>query len=75
MRTLIFSVDAMRCRRCVRRATALVRDVEGVQAVTADAESGLLTVRGTMTGLDIVRSLRNTTFTARLIDEDPRSEF
>lgn len=75
MRNLTFSVDGMRCRRCVRRATALVRDVEGVQAVTADAESGLLTVRGTMTGLDIVRSLRNTTFTARLIDEDPKSEF
>jgi len=74
MRTLTFSVDGMRCRRCVRRATALVRDVEGVQAVTADAESGLLTVRGTMTGLDIVRSLRNTTFTARLIDEDPKAE-
>ena len=50
----------MRCRRCVRRATARVRDVEGVHAVTADANSGLLTVRGTMTGIDIVVSLRNT---------------
>jgi copper chaperone CopZ len=75
MRALTFSVDGMRCRRCVRRATALVRDVEGVQAVTADAESGLLTVRGTMTGLDIAAALRNTTFTAHLIDEDPKLEF
>ena len=75
MRTLTFSVDGMRCRRCVRRATALVRDVEGVQAVTADAKSGLLTVRGTMTGIDIEGSLRNTTFTARLIDEEPKAEF
>ena len=75
MRTLTFSVDGMRCRRCVRRATALVRDVEGVQAVTADALSGLLTVRGTMTGLDIVRSLHNTTFAARLIDEEPKAGF
>ena len=71
MRTLTFSVDGMRCRRCVRRATALVRDVEGVHAVTADAKSGLLTVRGTMTGIDIVLSLNNTTFTARLIAENP----
>lgn len=75
MRTLTFSVDGMRCRRCVRRATALVRDVDGVQAVTADAKSGLLTVRGTMSDIDIVRSLRNTTFTARLIDEEPKPEF
>ena len=69
MRTLTLFVDGMRCRRCVRRATALVRDVEGVQAVTADAKSGLLTVLGTMTSTDIVASLRNTNFTARLIAE------
>jgi len=75
VRTLTFSVDGMRCRRCVRRATALVRDVDGVHAVTADAKSGLLTVRGTMSDIDIVRSLRNTTFTARLIDEEPKPEF
>ena len=75
MRTLTFSVDGMRCRRCVRRATALVRDVDGVHAVTADAKSGLLTVRGTMSDTDIVRSLSNSTFTARLIAEEPRPEF
>ena len=75
MRTLTFSVEGMRCRRCVRRATALVRDVEGVHAVTADAKSGLLTVRGTMSDTDIVRSLSNSTFTARLIAEEPRPEF
>ena len=69
MPTLTFYVDGMRCRRCVRRATALVRDIEGVQAVTADAQSGLMTVLGTMTSSDIVASLRNTTFTARLIAE------
>lgn len=75
MRTLTFSVDGMRCRRCVRRATARVRDVEGVHAVTADAKSGLLTVRGTMTGIDIVVSLRDTTFTARLIAEESSPQF
>ncbi len=75
MRTLTFSVDGMRCRRCVRRATALVRDVEGVHAVTADAKSGLMTVLGTMSDTDIVVSLRNSTFTPRLITEEPRPEF
>ena len=59
----------------MRRGTALVRDVEGVHAVTADAKSGLLTVRGTMSDTDIVRSLCNSTFTARLIAEEPRPEF
>lgn len=72
MHTLTFSVDGMRCRRCVRRATALVRDVDGVHAVTADAESGSMTVLGTMTSADIVTSLRNTTFTAHLIAEQLR---
>ena len=72
MRFLTFSVDGMRCRRCVRRATARVREVEGVHAVTADAKSALLTVRGTMTGSDIVVSLRNTTSTAHLIAKSPR---
>ena len=57
MRFLTFSVDGMRCRRCVRLATARAR-VEGVHALTADAKSGLLAVR-TMTGIDIVVSLRN----------------
>ena len=59
MRLLTFSVDGMRCRQCVRLATARAR-VEGVHALTADAKSGLLAVRGTMTGIDIVVSLRNT---------------
>ena len=75
MRTLTLLVDGMSCRRCVRRATALVRDVEGVQAVTADAKSGLLTVLGTMTSTDIVASLRDSTFTARLIAEEDVTEY
>ena len=75
MRSLTFSVDGMRCRRCVRRATALVRDVEGVHAVTADATSGWLTVHGTITSDDIVAALRDTTYTPRLIAEEPRPEF
>ena len=74
MRTLTFSVDGMRCRRCVRRATALVRDVEGVHVVTADAKSGLMTLRGTMSDTDIVVSLRRATFIPRLIAEEPRPQ-
>ena len=68
MRALTLSVDGMRCRRCVRRASALVRDVEGVQVVTADAKSGLMTVLGTMTSVDVLAALHETTFTVRLVD-------
>ena len=71
MRTLTLSVDGMRCRRCVRQASALVRDVEGVQVVTADAESGLITVLGTMTSADVMAALRETTFTVRLLQCHP----
>lgn len=71
MRTLTLSVDGMRCRRCVRRASALVRDVEGVQVVTADATSGLMTVLGTMTSSDVLAALRETTFTVRLVECHP----
>jgi hypothetical protein len=38
-------------------------------------KSGLLTVHGTMTGIDIVRPPGNTTFAARLVDEDPKPDF
>jgi copper chaperone CopZ len=68
MRTLTVSVDSMRCRHCVRQVTALFRDVEGVQVVKADAESGLVTVLGTMTSDDIVASLRDTGFVTHLLD-------
>ena len=74
MRTLTLSVDGMRCRRCVRRASALVRDVEGVQVVTADATSGLMTVLGTMTSSDVLAALRETTFTVRLVECQPPDE-
>jgi hypothetical protein len=48
MRTLTLSVDAMRCRRCVRQATALVRDVAVVQAVLAVGVPTASHLRGTI---------------------------
>jgi copper chaperone CopZ len=48
MRTLTLSVDGMRCRRCVRQATALVRDVAGVQAVLAVGVPTASHLRGTI---------------------------
>jgi pimeloyl-ACP methyl ester carboxylesterase len=48
MRTLTLSVDGMRCRRCLRQATALVRDVAGVQALLAVGVPTASHLRGTI---------------------------
>lgn len=71
MRKLTLSVDGMRCRRCVRQATALVRDVDGVHTVMADPDAGLITVLGTMSSDAILASLRDTTFTTRIVESEP----
>lgn len=67
MRTVTLYVDGMRCRRCVRQATALVRDVAGVDSVMADRSTGLITVRGTMTSDDLLASLKSTDFATRVL--------
>jgi copper chaperone CopZ len=68
MRTLTLSVGGMRCRRCVRQATALVRDVEGVHTVTADPATGLISVVGLMTDVAVLASLSDSAFTTRIVD-------
>lgn len=71
MHKLTLSVDGMRCRRCVREATALVRDVDGVHAVVADPKSGLITVLGNMTDENVLAALDGTDFTTRIVLSEP----
>ncbi len=66
MRTIHLSVDGMRCRRCVREATALLRDVPGVTTVVADSSSGRLAVTGDVTAEAVLAALASTTFTVRI---------
>lgn len=69
MHTLTLSVGGMRCRRCVREATALIRDVVGVHTVIADQRSGSVRVVGTMTTAAVLASLVTTDFDTTVVHD------
>jgi copper chaperone CopZ len=47
-------VVGMTCRRCVREVTALLRDVKGVERVSADLATSSVKLRGSMTRTDLL---------------------
>jgi copper chaperone CopZ len=49
MREVRLSVGSMSCRHCVREVTGWLRDVPGVETISADATTGTVVVSGTMT--------------------------
>jgi copper chaperone CopZ len=59
-------VGGMRCRRCVRRVTALVRDVPGVETVSANAGDGTVRLSGSMQLADVLAAFAGTTYRPRL---------
>ena len=59
-------VGGMRCRRCVRRVTALVRDVPGVETVSASAGDGTVRLSGSMQLADVLAAFAGTTYWPRL---------
>ena len=69
MRTVNLIVDGMACRRCVREVTGLLRDVPGVETVSADARRSRVSVTGTMTLSDVLEALATTQFVARALPE------
>lgn len=71
MRTLEFFVAGMGCRRCVREVTALMRDVPGVQTVSANAGESTVRLTGTMTPEHVLSAFRGTTYTPRTLDGPP----
>jgi len=66
---LTFYVEGMRCRRCVREVTARLRDVTGVQTVTADARSSQVRLRGSMAVADVVHALAGSTYRPQITNE------
>ena len=42
MPTIGLMIDGMRCRHCVREVTSRLRDVPGVDTVTADARRSMV---------------------------------
>jgi copper chaperone CopZ len=55
-------VGGMSCRRCVREVTARLRDVAGVQRVTADPGRSTVHLTGSMTRDDVLAAFAGTTY-------------
>jgi copper chaperone CopZ len=68
MRQLNLHVGGMSCRRCVREVTARLRDVPGVETVSADPGDCLVRLSGSMRLADVLAVFAGTTYRPRLID-------
>lgn len=68
MPTIGLMVGGMRCRRCVREVTSRLRDVPGVDTVTADASRSMVRLSGTMTVDNVLGALRELSYPVQLLD-------
>ena len=59
-------VGGMSCRRCVREVTALVRDVPGVETVSANADDGTVLLTGSMQPAEVLAAFAGTSYEPRL---------
>ena len=66
MRQLSLFVGGMGCRRCVREVTARLRDVPGVETVSADPGSCVVRLTGSMTVDDVLAAFAGTSYRPRL---------
>jgi copper chaperone CopZ len=57
MSTLSLLVPGMNCRQCVRKVTAVLRDVPGVQLVQADLTTATVVLSGEPTVVDVLAAL------------------
>ena len=67
MRQLSLFVGGMSCRRCVREVTARLRDVPGVETVSADPGSSTVRLTGSMTVGDVLAAFNGTSYRPRLL--------
>jgi len=73
MRNIQLFVGGMGCRRCVREVTARLRDVPGVETVSADAHRSLVRLSGTMTTADVLAAFTGSRYAPRILDEPATS--
>jgi len=66
-------VGGMRCRRCVREVTARLRDVTGVETVTADAGRSVVRLSGSMTSGDVLATFAGTTYRVVVVGNSGRT--
>ena len=65
-RQLSLFVVGMGCRRCVREVTARLRDVPGVETVTANPTDHVVRLSGSMRLADVLAAFTGTTFRPQL---------
>jgi copper chaperone CopZ len=67
--TLTVLVPGMTCRHCVRKVTAVLRDVPGVQLVQADLTTGTVVLRGDPTVSDVLAALDRAGFPGTVVSD------
>jgi copper chaperone CopZ len=65
------SVGSMQGRHCVREVTGWLRDVVGVETITADAKTGTVVLGGTMTVADVLAVFAGSGYTPHVVDAPP----
>jgi copper chaperone CopZ len=68
------SIGSMKCRQCVREVTGWLRDVAGVETVTADAETGTVLLHGTMEIADVLAAFAGSDYVPELVDPTPTAD-
>ena len=66
MRQLDLFVGGMRCRRCVREVTARLRDVAGVETVSANPSDSVVRLSGSMQLPDVLAAFTGTSYRPRV---------
>lgn len=74
MPELRLSVGSMQCRHCVREVTGWLRDVVGVETITADANTGTVVLGGAMSVADVLAVFAGSDYTAQVVDAPPVTE-
>ena len=67
MSTLTLLVPGMTCRHCVRKVTAALRDVPGVQLVRADLTTTTVVLDGDATIADVLAALEGARFPGTVV--------
>ncbi len=70
MTELTLFIDGMGCRDCVRDVTARLRDVAGVETVTADHRRSVVVLVGSMSRSGVLAALEGTPFRVGRIGHD-----
>jgi copper chaperone CopZ len=67
MPVVILQVRGMGCRRCVREVSARLRDVVGVQLVSADVEGETVSIVGDMAPEAVLAAFSGTAYRPRVV--------